>query len=260
MSTDQNVRAAQPREQELCYFLRLANDCCNEAQNELSEPLKFMESVDFLYMDFIREAGGVKPATASILLLNAHASWRAAVRLALSGQLLPVFMTLRGSIESSLYANAMVVNPKLQDVWLKRDSDQKARQACRDEFTAGKMFHYLSKAHGKDFSVRLREIYDSTIDFGAHPNNHSMIRSIRLEELGTGGHALDFAYIHGSGSFELRQSLVACAEIGIAVFFVALICFEKHPRPEEINKRALEVQDSVPAFIERLGLSTEPHQ
>lgn len=29
MSTDQNAQAAQPREQELCYFLRLAKDCCN---------------------------------------------------------------------------------------------------------------------------------------------------------------------------------------------------------------------------------------
>jgi hypothetical protein len=27
-------------------------------------------------------------------------------------------------------------------------------------------------------------------------------------------------------------------EIGVAVFFVALICFEKHPHVEEINKRA----------------------
>lgn len=244
-----------PKEHELGYFLRLANDCCNEALNELKEPLKFLGDVDSLYIDFLQDAGNIKPVTASILLLNAHASLRAAMRLAFSGQLMPVFMTLRGSVESALYANAMVGNPELQDVWLKRDSDEKARQTCRQEFTSGKMFHYLSKAHDQGFSDRLREIYDSTIDFGAHPNNRSLIRSIRIEELDTGEHAVNFAYIHGVGSFELRQSLVACAEIGLAVFFVALICFEAHPRLEAINLRALELQDQVPKFVEQLGLS-----
>ena len=245
----------ESHEHELGNFLRIANDCCNEALKELKDPLKFLGAVDSLYVDFIQDAGGIKPATASILLLNAHASLRAAMRLAFSGQLLPVFMTLRGSIESALYANAMVRNPELQEVWLKRDSGENARQTCRDEFTAGKMFRSLSKAQDREFSDRLREIYDTTIDFGAHPNNRLLISSTHFEELTTGEHALNFAYIHGVGSFELRQSLVACAEIGLAVFFVALICFEKHPRVEAINIGALELQDQVPKFIEKLGLS-----
>lgn len=248
-------RLGKPEEHELGYFLRLANDCCNEALNELKDPLEFLGKVDSLYMDFIRDAGGIKPTTAGILLLNAHASLRAAMRLALSGQLLPVFMTLRGSVESALYANAMVVNPELEDVWLKRDSDEKARQACREGFTAGKMFQYLSKSQDQEFSDRLREVYDSTIDFGAHPNNRLLIRSTRIEKLDIGAHALNFAYIHGVGSFELRLSLVACAETGLAVFFIALICFEEHPHLEAINLRAMELQDHVPKFIEQLGLS-----
>ena len=164
-------------------------------------------------------------------------------------------MTLRGSIESALYANAMVNNPKLQDIWLKRDSGKKARQACRDEFTSGRMFRALSKAQNGEFSNRLREIYDSTIDFGAHPNNRLLLMSTQIEELPTGEHELNFAYIHGVGSFELRQSLVACAEVGLAVFFVALICYESHPSVETLNMRALELQDHVPKFVEELGLS-----
>ena len=248
-------------DQELSHFLRLANDCCNEALSELKNPLKFLGDIDALYMEFIQGAGGIKPATASILLLNAHASFRAAIRLSLSGQLLPVFMTLRGCIESALYANAMIINPKLQGVWLSRDRDIKARQACRDEFTVGKMLRYLSDTQNKEFSDTLRDFYDSTIDFGAHPNNRSMLSSTHIETLSTGEHALDFAYIHGAGSFELRQSLVACAETGLAVFLVALICFDKHPCGEELNRNALELQSKVPGFIEALGLSrSERHE
>lgn len=240
---------------ELDYFLRLANDCCNEALRELTKPMGFIKAIDSLYMDFIPHAGSIKPATASILLMNSHASLRAAISLALSGQLLPVFMTLRGSIESALYANAMVSKPELQEVWLKRDIDEKSRQLCRDEFSIGKMFRYLSKTQNQEFSDGIRNTYDSTIDFGAHPNNRSLIRSIRIEELNTGEHELNFAYIHGLNSFELRQSLVACAEIGLAVFLVALICAERHPHLKELNQRALDLQTEVPQFVKQLGLS-----
>lgn len=245
----------KPQPNDLGYFLRLANDCCNRALDELKEALGFMEAVDALYIDFFPDSAGIKPALASILLLNAHASLRAAMRLAFSGQLLPVFMTLRGSIESVLYANAMVRKPELQDVWRKRDRDAKARQQCRDEFTAKKMFRYLSQAHDQAFSERVQDIYDSTIDFGAHPNNRSLISSTRIEDLDTGETALNFTYIHGINSFELKQSLVACAEIGLTVFFVALICFDAHPHREALNRRALELQEQVPKFVGQLGLS-----
>lgn len=244
----------KPKVNELDLFLRLANDSCDEALNELHNPLRFLDAVDSLYMDFFMEAGGIKPATAGILLMNAHSSLRAAMGLAFSGQLLPVFMALRGSIESALYANAIACNSELQDVWLTRDSDEKTRKTCRKEFTAEKMFRYLSKKHEQGFSDKLRDIYDSTIDFGAHPNSQSLINSTRIEALGTGEHALNFTYIHGVGSLELRQSLVACAEIGLEILFVNLICFEMHPRLNAINQRALELQDQVPKFIEQLGL------
>jgi hypothetical protein len=249
-------QVGRSKEHELRYFLQLAGDQCKETLDELKGPLKFMGDVDSLYMDFIPDAAGIKPATASILLLNAHASLRAAMHLALSGQLVPVFMTMRGSIESALYANSMVANPALEDVWLNRDRDKRARQTCRQEFTSGKMFDYLSNAQDREFSDRIREIYDSTIDFGAHPNSRSLISSTRIEKLTTGEHALNFAYIHGIRSFELKQALVACAEIGLQVFFIALICFEKHPRLKAMNHRALELQDQVPEFIEQLGLGS----
>lgn len=247
-------KLTETNEDELGYFLRLANSCCNEALSELKGPLKFLGAIDSLYMEFIQDAGGIKPATASILLVNAHASLRAAMGLAFSGQLLPVFMALRGSIESALYANAMVQNPELQEVWLNRDRSENGRQICRNEFTAGKMFISLTQAQDREFSDRLREAYDATIDFGAHPNNRLLLSSTHIETLGTGEQALKFAYLHGGGSFELRQSLVACAEIGLTVFFAALICFQKHPRVEALNLRALELQDQLPSFVEQLGL------
>jgi hypothetical protein len=189
-STDDNLQ----------NFLRVAEQTFEEALKELREPLRLLTEVDSLYVAFLRQGGGIKPATSSILLLNAHASFRAAIRLAFSGQLLPVFMTLRGSIESALYANGMVVEPRLTDVWLHRDESDKARQECRDEFTVGKMFRAVVQAQDKEFADRLREMYDATIDFGAHPNNRSLLASTRIEGVSTGEAALNFAYFFRSSS------------------------------------------------------------
>lgn len=255
MSRGKDTRRTEADGHELAYFIRVANEACSEAVQKLAQPLSFLAGVDLLYMDFLKAAGGIRPATASILLMNAHASFRAGVRLALSGQLLPVFMTLRGSIESALYAHALVVNPELQTVWLMRDKDDDSRRMCRQAFSAAKVFQCLERADEKDFADRLRYVYDSTIDFGAHPNSRSLVSSIRVEQSDDGSHAMDFAYIHGVGSFELRQSVVACGEIGLAVFFVALLCFEGHPCMVQLNQRALELQEKVSAFIEELGLS-----
>lgn len=241
---------------ELDYFIRLANESCNEALGKLEEPLGFISAVDLLYMDFIKRAGGIKSAAAGILLINAHSCFRAAVRLALSGQLLPVFMTLRGSIESALYANAMIVDPALQNVWLERNKDRASRNTCRNAFTINKMLRYLEQAHNQEFAEFVRDVYGATIDFGAHPNSHSLIRSTHIEELDSGDHAVNVTYIHGADSFELRQSLVACAEIGVAVFFVALISFEKHPDMSDLNERALKLQAQVSSFVRSLGLDS----
>lgn len=239
---------------ELEYFIRLANECCGEALVVLSEPIKYLADIDQLYMEFVPAAGGIRPAAAGILLLNAHSCFRASVRLALSGQLLPVFMTLRGCIESAVYGNAMVVTPDLQTIWLHRDKDKQSRDACRSAFAAAKMFRSLEDAHTKEFADQLRDIYESTIDFGAHPNSHSMVASTRIEKTVEGLGHLDFAYIHGAQSFELKQALIACAEVGLAVFFVALLANQKHPQLINLNNRALELQNELHSFISSMGL------
>ena len=255
MSEGTNQRSP---ERELAYFICLANETCDEAMEELEAPLDFLAAIDLLYMDFFKQAGPVGSPTASILLLNAHSSLRGGIRMALSGQLLPVFMTLRGAIESALYAYAIVVNPVLQAIWLNRHANEESRQACRRAFSAAKMFRLLEqRLDRKEFAVNLSHAYESTIDFGAHPNSLSLLRSIRIEDIDGGMQAMDFTYIHGSGSFEVRQSLVACAEIGLAVFFVALMCFENHPRITNLNERALALNQRVSSFIQELGLASK---
>lgn len=244
---------ALPEELTLSHFLRTANNHENKALKEFKEPLKILGGIDALYMDITKEPGGANPPVSGVLFLNAHASWRAAIRLALSGQILPTFMTLRGSIESALYANAMVVNPTLQNIWIERDKSEKSRNECRKEFTAKKMFKYLSEAHDQEFSKHIENIYNSTIDFGAHPNTRSILARTKIDEHKE-HYALNFTYIKAIGTFELSQALVACAEIGISAFSICLACFKSHPTIEHFYQRITSAIDTVPLLIRAFDL------
>ena len=239
---------------ELGDFIRMANDHSEEALDYFEKPLGFLSSIDALFSDFLKQVAGLNPPFSALLLLNAHASYRAAVRLAFSGQLLPSFMSLRGAVESALYAHAMVADPRLVDIWNHHGADKASRDKCRQAFSTKKMFQYLESAHEKFFADHVRDIYNSTIDFGAHPNSLSVIRSTSLSNLEDGMIGVNYAYLQGFSSFEVRQALVACAEIGLAVFFVNLLCFEEHPQVPELNEQAIVLQDQVPNFISELEL------
>ena len=238
------------------HFLEVVSELSAETQKDLAPCVAYLEKIDRLFVEWIPGAGKTKPSSAAVLALNGHASFRAAICLALSGQLLPVFMALRGSIESMMYANMIVRNPELQSVWLRRDDSPLTRQACRKAFTTRKCLDAFTLVLGQEFSNAVRDAYDSTIDFGAHPNSKIIMRSVEVVERDLTDQYLDFTYLHGKDSFELRQAFVACAEIGLLVFFGTMACCEEHVRIKELNNRALELQSQIPQFINTLGLLT----
>lgn len=122
----------------------------------------------------------------------------------------------------------------------------------RLEFTIAKMFAFLAEVQGQPFAGAAREGYDSTIDFGAHPNSRSIVSGTRLEERDE-AYLLEFVYAHGPHSWELRRALVACAEIGYLVLMTSLIASLGHPRAETLAERAQAASGGLAEFIAALG-------
>jgi hypothetical protein len=238
---------------ELARFMNVADEACAEAYALWHGPMKHIEELDSLFVEFAPLLAKATPPTSAILILNAHASLRAAIRLALSGQLVPAFMALRGGLESALYANAMVVDNSLESIWLHRDKDVQSKNACRNTFTVKNVLGMLASAQDQDFSDRVKEAYDATIDFGAHPNSRSLVASIHLEETATQQVAVTYGYIHGAKSKPLRQSLLACAEVGLQIFFIAMICMQHLVDVPELNARANVLLDALPKVAAELG-------
>lgn len=240
-------------------FLKAVREISQTTEDQHSVPLAHLRSIDQIFVDWVSGAGKVSPLTASILILNSHASFRASMVLALSGQLMPVFMTLRGSLESALYANAITTKPHLEDVWMQRDRDEASRDLCKRQFTISKMFAYLEEAQNETFAEVVREAYSLMIDFGAHPNRRSIIGSTEIVAQTNGDHLLDFTYLHGPRSGELRRCLVACADVGYLSLVTSLIASRGHPNKNELADKAETVRDELSNFIAALSLE-DPHQ
>ena len=92
--------------------------------SEYSDFIEFIDKIDNLFRKFIAVELQGDPFAAT-LFMNAHASFLAAARLAVSGQTPPTFMALRGALESALYGLIASQSEENRLVWVNRDRDLK---------------------------------------------------------------------------------------------------------------------------------------
>jgi len=85
---------------------------------------------------------------------------------------------MRGCLENGLYGVYIYDNNERQHIWVNRDKDSPARKKVLNEFKMGNIFNFFEKVDSKTCAVA-RELYDSTIDYGAHPNRKAVLGSVR---------------------------------------------------------------------------------
>ncbi len=107
----------------------------------------------------------------------------AAVRLAASGQLTESYAQLRVCIENALYASYISSKPTLAKVWGDRHQSEQKRKKCRNSFKISSMIENL-QSQSPALAKRAKKDYNTCIDFGAHPNERSVIPNIQMEKNG----------------------------------------------------------------------------
>ena len=124
---------------------------------------------------------------APFFLLRAHSCFLAGARLALSTQVYEVYPVLRSCLEAALYGLLVAKNPELQRVWLDRNKDSQSLKAMKREFTIGRCFRLLQsedpRRHGP-----IKEMYERTIDLGAHPNPLGILSNVEFRTDDSGVH------------------------------------------------------------------------
>lgn len=95
----------------LAAFLNLASDNVLGTFAQLRDEYDRIRRIDDAFVDFTDNLLNPQDPIAPLLMLQAHASYRAAAELAMTCQSAPAFMAMRGCVETSLYGLYFHRNP-----------------------------------------------------------------------------------------------------------------------------------------------------
>jgi hypothetical protein len=163
----------------------------------------------------------LKPSTMAqvvpaLLMLRTFSAFRAGVMLCLS---LPTdsYPLQRSCLESAGYALLIATMPQLSELWLRRDEDEKAKR----RFTNRAVREAIASGDEK-LSTIYQNLYERTIDFGAHPNEKAVLTNVVRESVRT--KTLQFRMLGGDGP-ALDHALRTCAQVGICSLRVLNLVF-----------------------------------
>lgn len=121
-------------------------------------------------------------------------------------------MVLRGCLENALYGLYVAGNTNRQDIWLRRHEDDASRRRMQDEFKVRKVMNHLQSVDATSQRVA-QELYDRTIDYGAHPNERSVTTQVKTQRDGSRVHFTANYLICGDLAHEF--CLRSAAQVGI---------------------------------------------
>lgn len=142
-----------------------------------------------------------------------RSAYRASAMLALSGQNNEAMMVLRGCIEHSLYAFHFFKHPENYRIWADRHESESDRKKVLKTFTNRGLLNEL-KRHDSHCGEVAETLYESFIDYGAHPNVRGYLGRTQLQRTEKGDIVVHEGLDVGSEFHKL--SLKRTAQTGIA--------------------------------------------
>lgn len=120
----------------------------------------------------------------SFLFHRTISAFLAAVRLCTGGQSFETTTVLRQMLECTLYALHLFKNPRDNKIFENRDKSPESRKLAQDIFKAGQIMENIlnTKMKNAQCASNCRSLYDSLIDFGAHPNFSGVYSGVRVSE------------------------------------------------------------------------------
>jgi len=160
----------------------------------------------------------------AVLLLRSHSAFRAAARLAMSGQATDTFPSLRACLEYALYALHINSHKDLGEIWLRRHDDDGTLRQMKSRFEHGKVMRSLLERDPTLHPI-VQQLYERTIDFGGHPNERAITGSMVLER--EPGHIeIQQIYLHAD-TLSLDHVLKTTAQIGFGSLCVLRHIFKE---------------------------------
>ena len=122
-----------------------------------------------------------------MLILRSHSAILGTMRLAMSGQAYEAQAVLRVAIEGAWYALHIAMDPApptRANIWRRRGRSPQATQECKNEFTVGNVRATHERLDARN-AAGMQRLYQSAIEFGAHPNQVGVGGSARIDKSGS---------------------------------------------------------------------------
>lgn len=197
----------------LSHFFQSAYENCLVAFHRGQEiEFKTLERIDLCF-NVLLQSNSNNKISLFPFLHRSHSAFRASAYKAMSGQVADVYPTLRSLLEYALYSCLIAENPDLAKIFYKRSDSEKAKRKVRQVFKISNCQVALGRKR-EDLQLKSQQLYDDSINFGAHPNELSIVSSLKIEE-----DRLDLVYLH-AGDHPMHHTLKKVKEFGITTLLI----------------------------------------
>ncbi|MFC1709351.1 hypothetical protein ACFL2J_04770 [Candidatus Omnitrophota bacterium] len=203
---------------EITLFLEKTNEQSHATFVKLKgEFLKLIE-IDELFTKAQECAQNSKEYFPALFILKSHSAFLGAVRLAIGTQAPESYMVARGILECILYGFNIYKNPSYAKIWLTRDENKKNKKNVSDKFAIRGILRLLCKTD-TGLSESAQKVYETTIEYGAHPNEKSLSAVLKMKK---SKDAVTFNVQYLTDNImAIRLSLVTIARAGLVSLKIA---------------------------------------
>ncbi len=227
---------------DLSQFLTLAEQQGWATFVQQRQAFGLLTSVEALLRSAASMLTNTEDIVPALLLLRTHGAYLASVRLAIGTQCPDAYAVMRVCLENALYAFYIHRTPSALAVWVQRHQSAQHKKAARQEFAHSRLIECLKKEQ-KRTAQAIEELYERTIDLGAHPNERSISANMKmLQEEVRLNHLTDDALV-------IKMALKTACDVGIAS--VALF---RNVFRERFDLSGLS--DKIDGIIKDLGATT----
>jgi len=185
---------------------------------------QILMQLDQVYMCIGENLDNASDVIGAILLVRSHSAFRGACRMSMSGQVPEAFPSMRICLEYALYALHINLHPGLGETWIARHDNSDSLRAVRREFKYCTIIKTLQRQDNHLCSI-VTQLYEKTIDFGAHPNERAITGSMEMHQ-GDKETRLMQIQLHGD-TLSLDYVLKTTAQTGLGSLCIFQLLFKE---------------------------------
>lgn len=207
-------------------YFKLAEASTQVALTSHNDAMRILEQIHTIFVTELPLISDDWRPSQGLLNISALMTWLTSIRVATTGHSASTFPLFRSSLESACYAYNIWANPKLEQVWLDRNKDDKALRTSRRAFTSAvkdTAKHLVKRSFvwtgTEDW---INTAYDHAIDFGAHPNPKSILPGLSVDDQRNDEMVgVKLAGVYSGDSLESERLLIAAIDYGQLMLLVA---------------------------------------